>query len=69
MGRMALATIILVITLITSIFLLIWVFGTDFGRWFEQWLLAGAILFLLGSGIVLSAFLFERAIRDRDYGR
>jgi len=62
---MVIATIILIATLITSFFLLLWVFGQDFDRWFYQWLLVGAIVFLLGAGIVLSALLYERAIRER----
>jgi len=69
MGRMVLAIFLFTITLIASIFLFIWVRGSYFPSWFEEWLLLGAITFLLGSGIVLSAMIFERAIRDRDYGR
>jgi len=65
MLRTVIASIILIATLITSFFLLLWVFTTDFDRWFYQWLLIGAIVFLLGAGIVLSALLFERAIRER----
>ena len=59
------ALIILVSIALTLVAILLWLVPQPLND-FEFWMLLGASIFVLASGIFLGALLIERGIRDRN---
>ena len=65
MWKYALASIILVVTIIAAVVLYIWIAGNEFNGWFTRWMAITAVTFLLAVGIAFAGLLIERAIKER----
>ena len=66
MVRIIFGVLILILSVVATIGLSIWALGTEFGHWWDEWLVISGITFLLGVGIVIAGLLFEMGLRSRN---